>query len=108
MCTIANASAPALKAAEQLTRQSAQERGITNPGERATMFKQFYEGGAPQSESAQPAAPVNPQGMAMAGMAAAKAGVNQFQAKPMKIADSFLGTTAQPTKKPESGYKVVG
>lgn len=53
-------------------------------------------------------APVNPMGMAMAGMAAAKAGATPFQSKPMKIADSFTGTTAQPTQKPESGYKVVG
>lgn len=55
-----------------------------------------------------PNAPVNPMGVAMAGKAASMAGATQSQTKPMRIADSFIGTTAQPTQKPESGYKVVG
>ena len=55
-----------------------------------------------------PNAPVNPMGVAMAGKAASMAGATPPQAKPMRIADSFLGTTDQPTQKPESGYKVVG
>lgn len=55
-----------------------------------------------------PNTPVNPMGVAMAGKAAAKAGVTQSQVKPMSIADSFIGTTDTAAQKPQSGYKVVG
>lgn len=56
----------------------------------------------------QQAAPVNPMSVAMAGKAASTASATQPQTRPMSIADSFLGTTAQPAQKPQSGYKVVG
>lgn len=45
-------------------------------------------------------APVNPMGLAMAGMAAAKAGVTT------PISDAFSGSSKQPAQK--GGYKVVG
>ena len=56
----------------------------------------------------QPAAPVNPMGVAMAGKAASMAGATQSPVKPRSIADSFLGTTDAAAQKPQSGYKVVG
>ncbi len=55
-----------------------------------------------------PNAPVNPMGVAMAGKAASMAGASPSPSKPMKIADSFLGTTDTAAQKPQSGYKVVG
>lgn len=55
----------------------------------------------------QPAAPVNPMSVAMAGKAASMAGATQSPVKPMSIADSFLGTTDAAAQKPQSGYKVV-
>jgi hypothetical protein len=56
----------------------------------------------------QPAAPVNPMGVAMAGKAASVAGATQSTVKPRSIADSFLGATDTASQKPQSGYKVVG
>lgn len=62
----------------------------------------------PSSPAVKPYAPTNPMGVAMAGKAASAAGADMFAVKPMKIADSFLGTTSTQSQKPESGYRVVG
>jgi len=86
MCNVVPPSAP-FKGMGQLSEAS--QAGRSNP-------------------TPQQAAPVNPMSVAMAGKAASTASATPFQAKPMRIADSFIGTTDTAAQKPESGYKVVG
>ena len=63
------------------------------------------------SAASAPAAPLDiPATNSLAAFNAANAATAASKAANAKktIADSFLGTTEQPTQKPESGYKVVG
>lgn len=87
MCNVVPPSAP-FKGMEQLSEAS--QAGRSNPAPKQTT------------------APVNPMSVAMAGKAASTASATPFQAKPMRIADSFIGTTDTAAQKPQSGYKVVG